>query len=162
MVPEAAPQADVPPGDPDEKTLLLAWLGFLRAAVLRKVSGLDDAGARWRPDGHLLCLLGIVHHLTYVEERWIDRGVQGLPVPPREESEFEPGPEVTLPRAVEAYRRRAVATDDVVRASALDRPCSMGQGTDLRWVLLHLINETGRHAGHADATRELLDGLRGE
>jgi hypothetical protein len=41
-------------------------------------------------------------------------------------------------------------------------PCLRGHGRDLRWVLLHLINETGRHAGHADATRELLDGTTGQ
>jgi hypothetical protein len=45
---------------------------------------------------------------------------------------------------------------------ALTEPCRWGEGTDLRWVLLHLINETARHAGHADATRELLDGTVGE
>ena len=47
-------------------------------------------------------------------------------------------------------------------ALPLDHPCTTQEGTDLRWVLLHLINETGRHAGHADATRELLDGTTGE
>lgn len=45
---------------------------------------------------------------------------------------------------------------------SLTAPCSMEPGTDLRWVLLHLINETARHAGHADAVRELLDGTTGE
>ena len=45
---------------------------------------------------------------------------------------------------------------------SLDDPCRREAGTNLRWVLLHLINETARHAGHADATRELLDGATGE
>jgi hypothetical protein len=45
---------------------------------------------------------------------------------------------------------------------SLTAPCRWGDQTDLRWVLLHLINETARHAGHADATRELLDGTTGE
>jgi hypothetical protein len=52
-----------------------------------------------------------------------------------------------------------------VRAIQLDQPSDpsgWGEGKDLRWVLLHLINETARHAGHADATRELLDGATGE
>ena len=44
----------------------------------------------------------------------------------------------------------------------LTEPCTWGEDRDLRWVLLHLINETARHAGHADATRELLDGTTGE
>jgi uncharacterized protein DUF664 len=44
----------------------------------------------------------------------------------------------------------------------LEAPCAMQSGTNLRWVVLHLINETARHAGHADAVRELLDGATGE
>ena len=65
--------------------------------------------------------------------------------------------------AVAAYRARATATNAAVRAmGSLAEPCQGEEGTDLRWVLLHLINETARHAGHADATRELLDGTTGE
>ena len=44
----------------------------------------------------------------------------------------------------------------------LDMPCRRKEATTLRWVLLHLINETARHAGHADSVRELLDGTTGE
>jgi hypothetical protein len=80
----------------------------------------------------------------------------------RSEAEFSPGPELQLTMAVDAYEARAVATDAAVRSMSLDTPCRAGQGTDLRWVLVHLINETARHAGHADATRELLDGTTGE
>ena len=65
--------------------------------------------------------------------------------------------------AFDAYRARGVATEAVVRSRpSLAVPCSRREGTDLRWVLLHLINETARHAGHADAIRELLDGTTGE
>ena len=65
--------------------------------------------------------------------------------------------------ALVAYRERAIATDATVRSMpSLAEPCQWGDDTDLRWVLLHLINETARHAGHADATRELLDGTTGE
>ena len=83
----------------------------------------------------------------------------------RSESEFEPGPELSLTAAVAAYRARAIETDTAVRSMPLSRtsdPQGWGEGMDLRWVLLHLINETARHAGHADATRELLDGTTGE
>lgn len=154
-------QVDVPPGNPDERELLLSWLQYLRGAVLRKVEGLTDEQARWHPDGALIPLVGIVNHLTRVEWRWIDGGMRGAEVE-RSEQEFTPGPELTLAAAVAAYRQRAADTDAAVRAMALDTPCRRGEGTDLRWVLLHLINETARHAGHADATRELLDGTTGE
>ena len=80
----------------------------------------------------------------------------------RSEEEFRPGPELTVVAALAAYRERAAATDAAVRALPLTAPCRWGDQTDLCWVLLHLINETARHAGHADATRELLDGTTGE
>lgn len=55
----------------DERELLLAWLQFLREAVLRKGEGLDEDQVRWRPDGRLISIAGIVNHLTHVEWRWI-------------------------------------------------------------------------------------------
>jgi hypothetical protein len=150
-----------PHGTPDEVELYLRWLAFLRGAVLRKVEGVDEEGARWTPDGALLPLLGIVHHLTNVEWRWIDGGMLGQEVD-KQAGEYTPGRELTVVAAIAAYRARAAATDAVVRSLSLDTHCRWGVDTDLRWVLLHLINETARHAGHADATRELLDGTVGE
>ena len=153
-----------PTGSADEKELLLQWLRYLRGAVLRDVEGLDDAQARWTPSGKLVPLIGIVNHLTNVEWRWIDGAFHGADVR-RSEAEFQPGPDVNLDSVLVAYRERAVATDDAVRLMPLTQESSSsgwGQGKDLRWVLIHLINETARHAGHADATRELLDGATGE
>ncbi len=153
---------DFPGGNPDERELLLIWLGYLRGAVVRKVEGLSEADARWTPDGRLISLLGIINHLTHVEWRWIDGGMLGETVS-RSEEEFSPGPELAVGAAIAAYRERAAATDAVVRSiPSLTEPCTFGKGRDLRWVLLHLINETARHVGHADATRELLDGAAGE
>lgn len=151
-----------PVGNPDERELLISWLRFLRGAVVRKLDGISDAQARWRPDGKLISLLGIVNHLTHVEWRWINGGIRGEEVS-RSEEEFEPGRGLTVEDAIAAYRRRGAETDAVVRASpSLMVPCHREKGADLRWVLLHLINETARHAGHADAVRELLDGVTGE
>jgi len=153
---------DFPGGNPDERELLLRWLGYLRSAVLRKVEGLSEADARWRPDDKLISLLGIINHLTHVEWRWIDGGMRGEVVS-RSEGEFRPGAELTVDAAVAAYRERAAATDATARSMpSLADPCGFGDGLDLRWVLVHLINETARHAGHADAVRELLDGTTGE
>jgi uncharacterized damage-inducible protein DinB len=150
-----------PVGTTNEKELYLRWLGFLRGAVLRKLEGLDEAGARWTPDGRLIPLIGIVNHLTRVEWRWIDGGMLGADVS-RSEEEFRPGPSLTLAAAVAAYGARAAATEAAVQSLPLDAPCRNGEQADLRFVLLHLINETARHAGHADAVRELLDGTTGE
>ena len=152
---------DFPRGHADEHELYLDWLRYLRDAVIRKVEDLSDDQARWTPDGALISLLGIVNHLTHVEWRWIDGALEGADVE-RRDDEFTPGTDLTVAAAVAAYRTRAEATVEAVRSMPLDAPTREGHGTDLRWVLLHLINETARHAGHADATRELLDGTRGE
>ena len=159
MAPKEKPE--FPAGTPDEVELLLRWLGFLRGAVLRKVEGLNESDARWRPDDSLISLLGIINHLTHVEWRWIEGSMQGANVS-RSEEEFGPGPELTVDAAVAAYRQRAKDTDAAVRSMPLTQASVWDEQKDLRWVLLHLINETARHAGHADATREMLDGTTGE
>lgn len=150
-----------PVGTSDERELLLSWLGYLRGAVIRKVEGLGEDEARWTPEGKLISLLGVINHLTNVEWRWIDGGMQGRPIA-RAETEFTPGNQVTVDESLDTYRDRGARTDAYVRSADLSDPCLREEGADLRWVLLHLINETARHAGHADATRELLDGFIGE
>jgi uncharacterized damage-inducible protein DinB len=152
---------DFPVADPDERELFLRWLRFLRGAVLRDIAGLSDDDARWTPDGKLISVLGVVNHLTGVERRWIDRSMLGEVVT-KPDDEYCPGPELTVAAAVEAYQARAEKTDAIVRSLPLTQRVRDDGGYDLRWVLLHLINETARHAGHADATRELLDGTTGE
>lgn len=77
--------------------------------------------------------------------------------------EYTPGPGLTIQDAIRRYEQRAAATDAIVREIAdLTTPSRAGDGTDLRFILIHLVNETARHAGHADAVRELLDGTVGE
>jgi hypothetical protein len=147
----------------DERELFVRWLDFLRRSLTSKLDGLSEEQARWHPDGKLLSVLGVVNHLTHVEWRWIDGAFIGLDTS-RSEEEFRPGPTVAVRDIVTAYQVRGAATAAVVRgAASLSLPCAhpMAKGRDLRWVLLHLIEETARHAGHADATRELLDGATG-
>jgi uncharacterized damage-inducible protein DinB len=157
----SAEATDFPLNDPDERELLLSWLRFLRGVIVRKIEGLSDENARWTPDGALTPLIGIMNHLTHVEWRWVDGALRGEAVNERDD-EFRPGPELTVARAVDAYRARAAATEAVVRTMPLDQSGRGRADVDVRWVLLHLINETARHAGHADATRELFDGATGE
>ena len=165
MHPDAPPD-EPPPFDADEREALLGYLDWKRAAVLRTVEGLDDEQARWTPDGKLLPLAGIVHHLTQVETRWIDgRVLREDPPPPDPDAEF--ATQRPLAEVIDAYCARRSKSNDVVRAApSLDVEC-LGHpsqpprpGLTLRWVLLHLLEETAHHAGHADATRELLDGRR--
>ncbi|MEW6155634.1 MAG: DinB family protein [Actinomycetota bacterium] len=152
----------LPAAETDERELLLSWLQFLRGSVLRKAEGLTEDEARWRPERRLISIAGIVNHLAHVEWRWIDGTLRGEPVS-RSEDEFTVPPGRPLADVVASYRARAARTDEAVRAASLDDPCHHPRhpGITLRWVLLHLIEETARHAGHADSTREMLDGTVG-
>ena len=157
----------------DETELFLEFLQGERDKVLRSVEGLDEDQARWTPDGHLLPILGIIRHLTEVEWRWTngrylqepvsEHGSRPGQVPPGTQ-EFDVDRSRTVDDIVAAYRARAECTAEIVRSAPdLDVACpgTANQpprpGLHLRWVLLHLIEETAHHAGHADATRELLD-----
>jgi uncharacterized damage-inducible protein DinB len=152
-----------PAPTPDERELLLSFLQLQRELVVWSTRNLSEDQARWRPDGKLFPIIGIVNHLTHVEWRWID-GSYGRETVRRSEEEFAVGPERTLAEVVDAYAARAELTDRTVRdAPGLDAPCRRPEAhpdVDLRWVLVHLIEETAHHAGHADATREMLDGTQ--
>ncbi len=160
-VPIADDDVAFPSGSADDTELLLQFLDYLRHAVLRKARGLSDDQARWTPEGRLLPLIGIVNHLTRMEWRWMDGGFSGAEVS-HDDAEFLPDPQLTLDAALAAYRERATKTNGMARSMPLSSVGSgWARGHDLRFVLLHLIDETARHAGHADATREMLDGKIG-
>ena len=122
-------------------------------------------------------IIGVINHLTHVEWRWINGRYLGEPFPPRDE-EFVLGPEVTGAEIVAAYaaRARAAPRRSCARRQTSRRRASAAKVTglpahellglpqpiDLRWTLLHLIEETAHHAGHTDATREMLDGTRAD
>lgn len=157
-----SPPTEVPPIS-DERTLLLAYLQLQRELVVESTVGLTEQQARWQPEGRLIPIIGIVNHLTQVEERWIDGSYARKHVASRSEAEFTVGTDRTLAEFVDAYAARAEATErTVLAASGLNAPCIGPAKTevDLRWVLLHLVEETAHHAGHADSTREMLDGRR--
>jgi hypothetical protein len=157
----------------DERDLLLRFLERQRQEVVATSNGLTDAQGRWTPDGRLLPITGIINHLTCVEGRWIEGRYLEQDFPPRRD-EFL-ADDVSLAEVISAYSDRARRTEEGVRsAPSLSVPCLGCEGElppahillglteplDLRWVVLHLVEETAHHAGHADATREMLDGSR--
>ena len=134
-------------------------------------AGLTDEQARWTPHGRLLPIVGIINHLAHVEWRWIEGRYLARPFPARTD-EFAVA-DLVLADAIHAYSSQAQRTDEHVRAAPnLEAPCIGCEGNgppahtllgldaplDLRWVVLHLIEETAHHAGHADSTREMFDG----
>ena len=152
---------------------LLAFLDHQREAVRYACFGLTEEQARITPTPSSLSLGGLVKHLTWAERTWMAR-VQGEPVP----GDTDPGAAMTeylgtfqletgetLAAALAAYQAVAKDTDRAALANNdLDRKVSLPpspwtpDGCTVRWVLLHLIEETARHAGHADLLREALDG----
>lgn len=152
-----------PEGTGEERELFIRWLDFLRESLIQKLDGLSEEEARWHPDDKLLSVLGVVNHLTHVEWRWIDGAFLGGETS-RSDEEFVPPATATVSDILTSYRVRAGRTTSAIReAPSLSLGCThpMAKSRDLRWVLVHLVEETARHAGHADATRELLDGTTG-
>jgi len=146
----------------DERETLQALLQYQRDSLVRKVAGVDDAAARRPLVGSGTSLLWLIKHVTYAETVWIvDRfaGEGGGYVDDTVRSND------SLSSAVEAYRSTWSRVDAIVSAApTLDEPCRrVGEGApaSLRWVLMHLLEETARHAGHADILRELTDGSIG-
>jgi hypothetical protein len=144
-----------------ERRTLRLLTQFHRESVVRKLDGLteDDARRALVPSG--TSLLWIVKHLTRAELLWVCRRFAGRAVALPDDA-LEPAD--TIDTVVRAYRAAWDTVDATADAVALDDHCQ-DVGTeamvDLRWVLAHLLEETARHAGHADILRELLDGTTG-
>ena len=154
----------------DERTLLLAFLEDQRDAVVRKLDGLSEEDARRRPTEEANSLIGLVQHLGYVERSWLQSSFAGLEVdfPWTDEDpdgDFRVGDAVTVADTIAFYRAECARSDEIIRgAASLDARSTGANERDplpLRHIVLHLIEETARHAGHADITRELIDGARG-
>jgi hypothetical protein len=147
----------------DERATLQDLLQFHRTSIVKKVRGISDDQARSSPVPSGTSLLWLLRHLTYAEAIWVlDRFAgQGASVVPPNRSE----PDDTVKAAVAAYKAMWAQVDAVVaEADDLDVLCRANDRrdpTDLRWVLAHLLEETARHAGHADIIRELIDGKTG-
>jgi uncharacterized damage-inducible protein DinB len=148
----------------DELTLLVGFLDFYREVMVRKLDGLTEEQARWKPAPAANSLLNLIVHLTGVERGWFQGTIAGLQVDRDRDAELAELPgSVTISTAVTAYRQEWEASNEIARtAASLDDLVKGGErDRSVRWVLLHLIEETARHAGHADITRELIDGKTG-
>ena len=146
----------------DERATLLAALQYVRESFVRKVEGLDDDAAGRRFVASDTTLLWLTRHLAHAELLWVAARFAGEPMV------GDPVPAPTDDRIVDAiadYRAGWARVDAIVAASPdLGAPCraiDVEPNVSLRWVLVHLIEETARHAGHADILRELVDGETG-
>jgi uncharacterized damage-inducible protein DinB len=155
----------------NERDALAGFLDRQRDALVRKVRGVSEADARRAPTASSLSLLGLLKHSAVWEGRWFEGVVAGRPLPdgwPEHESsipdeDFLVDASDTVEQWVARYEEAAQMSRQIVAAMELDDSCARTDIIDcnVRSVLLHLIEETARHAGHADLIRETLDGSRG-
>jgi hypothetical protein len=148
----------------DEMAMARAWLEHLRKSALFKLDGLSAEQLRWRPVPTANPLGVIVVHLGYTERLWIRAVFAGEPMDMAWRTHmFELPDGWGYDEIVEFYRDETTVVDSVLdRATSFDLPSAGDlRPTTLRWAVAHLIEETARHVGHMDITRELLDGRTG-
>ena len=167
-MPETPPQLRVArPAEAEplgELAMARGWLQHLRESAMFKVEGLDAAQLRWRPTPEANSLGVIVVHLGYAERLWLRAISAGEPMDMAWRAHMFELPEGWgVEETVAFYREECARADAVLdEAASLDLP-SRGdfRPTTFRWAVFHLIEETARHVGHMDITRELLDGQVG-
>ncbi len=157
----------------DERGGLLAYLDQQRRVLRTTAYGLTDVQARATPTVSALSVGGLIKHAGAVERSWMDtvlrRGRPGTPGEDGHQATFRLDPDDTLAGVLSGYAAAAAETSAVISGVAdLGQPvpippdlpwCPPGvEAWSVRWVLLHLIAETARHAGHADIVRESVDG----
>jgi len=157
------------PAPASEREALSSFLDRQRDILVRKIEDLTDQDARTAPTVSSLSLLGILKHCALWERRWFQVIFAGRSFPgdwPEVRSplreDFTVGENDTVRHWLGFYREQVEESRNVVAAADLDAPCTMEPDRNLRWVLLHHIEEVARHAGHADIIREAIDGSTGE
>jgi uncharacterized damage-inducible protein DinB len=151
-----------------EKESLYAFLDKQRDVFVWKLEGLSDEDLRrpMVPSG--TNLLGMLKHLAAVEYGWfcLTFGRETEPLPFEDEDEdadLRVNPDESTQDILDFYARARAASDAVIHELDLDSTGTSwaGKTVSMRWVLLHMIEETARHCGHADILRELIDSTVG-
>jgi uncharacterized damage-inducible protein DinB len=162
---------------PDERTLLLAYVAQQREAIRIAAHGLTDEQARLVPTRSSLSVGGLIKHVSDTERGWIDMVLQRER--PGQQAgtdnyldQFTMRPDESLADVLADNEACGRETEEAILAIAdLNQDVPVPKGVpwfpddvdawSVRWVLLHLIEEIARHAGHADIIRESIDGATG-
>jgi uncharacterized damage-inducible protein DinB len=169
-----SPFGPVPPLAPDElvstsgeRQVLEAFLDLYRDIMKRKLTGLTDQQIRQRHVSSQTTLGGLVNHLAAVEREWFQvvlagRSAKELGPPPQDDG-WTLASDDTIRSLLAGYGRACEASRQAASGFSLD-DCvphrRMGQ-VSLRWIYVHMIEESARHVGHADILREQTDGATG-
>ncbi|MFF3910944.1 DinB family protein [Streptomyces sp. NPDC001848] len=155
----------------DERGALLSFLEEQRGGIRRAVLGLTEEQARTRPSASELSLGGLLKHVAETEQTWVARAKGEPPAVKRDQSNWHECFQLLDGESVASqlayWEKVAAETEAFVRAvPSLDDTFPLpndpwfppDERVSMRWLMLHLIRETARHAGHADIIRESLDG----
>jgi uncharacterized damage-inducible protein DinB len=154
-------------------------LEFQRATFEWKCAGLEGDGLWAAVPPSSMTLAGMLKHLANVEDWWFSQWLDDRqPEPPWDTVDWEADPDWDWHSALrdspdelraiwhEAVERSRVRVAEALADGGLDRPArrraNQGQSPNLRWIVLHMIEEYARHNGHADLLRESVDGQTGE
>lgn len=169
----ASPPRTRPPHVADERTQLIGWYDLQRAIVHFKCEGLshDDLHRSVLPDSPLMTVAGILSHLRWTEQLWFEVIFAGGPadgpqfVEEPEDADMIVDHAVPLDQLLAEYDRQCAASNEIIAAHSLDdvgtHPDFDAANATLRWMVIHMVEETARHIGHLDTIRELLDGEKG-
>lgn len=168
------------PMDPDlqvgEREMLSQYVEYGRATMVRLVSGLTREQLAVSVGSSDLTLAGLVKHLALVEDAWYVETFLGETIPqPWADIDWESDPDWEFRTAVEddvetlvglydtaCERARSITAEaaslDELSVGVSRREETRGQQFSLRWIILHMIEETARHLGHADLIRQSIDG----
>ncbi|WP_020575333.1 DinB family protein [Actinopolymorpha alba] len=144
-----------------ETEVLRGFLDYLRASIAAKVDGAPEPQVRTATVPSGTNLLGLLNHLTFVERSmFLGDNVTDWP------ATFQAAPADSVAEVVARYRETVERANDVLDGctdlgASVPRPRPGRPAPSIRWALTHMIEETGRHAGHADILRELIDGATG-
>jgi uncharacterized damage-inducible protein DinB len=168
-IPASPPTADQPDSTGSERQVLEAFLDFHRQVLVSKVDGISENEARHRRVPSKTTLAGLIKHMIGVERGWFQEVLAG-----RKPEDI--GPNVgggdegwdlaeneTVSSLINEYEQTCEQSRQTAARFALDDAVpepDMGQ-VSLRWIYVHMIEETARHVGHADILRELTDGAAG-
>ncbi len=150
-----------PQTGPDEKEVLRGFLDYLRGAIADKAVGAPEPQVRTGGVPSGTSVLGLVKHLAFVERFYfLGEDVDDWG------GTMRPSLEETVDDVLIDYRDAIERANRVIDACTdLTQPAPRaprrGTAPSMRWVLVHMIEETGRHAGHADILREQIDGSAG-
>ncbi|WP_067464834.1 DinB family protein [Actinomadura macra] len=161
--PTAPRRRDAPPPQtaPSEADTLRGFLDYLRACIAAKVDGAPEPQVRTAAVPSGTNLLGLLNHLTFVEgATFLGDNVTNW------KATFNAAPTDSVADVVDRYRTTVQRANNVLDGctdlgAPVPRPRPGRPAPSVRWALAHMIEETGRHAGHADILRELIDGATG-